>query len=287
MRRRNWVPVILFALLLTACSSTTFVYNRLDFFIPWYVGKYVDLDRAQEEQLDALLVPFLQWHRQDELPAYSNWLATVREGLKAPLDVAQLRAWGEQTQAAWDRVELRGLDWMIAIGENLSDAQVAAFIAELRETQAEYEDEDLSRDNDQYREEARENLEDQLEDFLGQINDAQESMLDSAVAQLWRADRTWLAERARWLDRLEQILQRQPGWQEELRRAVIERESFNSAEYLATYEHNSTVLYAVIAEVINSRSERQDRHLQRKLDGLQRDLARLAAPAGEPGAAGS
>ena len=29
--------------LLGACSSTTFLYNRLDFLLPWYLGDYADL----------------------------------------------------------------------------------------------------------------------------------------------------------------------------------------------------------------------------------------------------
>ena len=62
---------LLAALLLTlvGCSSTTFVYNRLNLIIPWYVGKYVDLSRDQKKVLDAELQPFLQWHRHEELPA--------------------------------------------------------------------------------------------------------------------------------------------------------------------------------------------------------------------------
>ena len=48
----------LLLLMLTGCSGTTFVYNRLDFLIPWYVGKYVDLTRLQKQLLDEQLDPF-------------------------------------------------------------------------------------------------------------------------------------------------------------------------------------------------------------------------------------
>ncbi len=57
-------------LVLTACSGTTLVYNRLDTILPWYVDDYVDLDNPQQQLLDQTLQPFLRWHRQQELPRY-------------------------------------------------------------------------------------------------------------------------------------------------------------------------------------------------------------------------
>ncbi len=275
MRRQLWVIVAVLALLLAGCSSTTFVYNRLDFFVPWYVGKYVHLDHDQKQELRVLLEPFLEWHREEELPAYLALLDRAELELEQPVTAAQLEALGEALQEAWSRIESRGLEWMIALAEGLSEEQLAEFMAELRDKQADYEEEDLGRDDEEYRKDARENLEEQLEDLLGRIDADQEALLDEAASKLWRADRTWLAERARWLDRLEQILQREPGWKDELRRAIAGREAYNSAEYLETYEHNAAVLYAVIAEVLNSRSERQEKHLRREIEDLREDLSRL------------
>jgi hypothetical protein len=39
--------LVLTLFLLSGCSSTTFFYNRLDFILPWYLDKYVDLNRAR------------------------------------------------------------------------------------------------------------------------------------------------------------------------------------------------------------------------------------------------
>ncbi len=44
---------------LGACSSTTLVYNRMDFLLPWYLDDYAELDNEQEKYLDELLSPFL------------------------------------------------------------------------------------------------------------------------------------------------------------------------------------------------------------------------------------
>ena len=67
LRRGLWHTVVGLLLLcvLAGCSSTSFFYNRLDFFVPWYLGDYVSLDRSQDELLENQLQPFLAWHRQD------------------------------------------------------------------------------------------------------------------------------------------------------------------------------------------------------------------------------
>jgi len=75
--------LLLFSLIfLVGCSSTTFVYNRIDFLLPWYLESYVDLNREQKQDLKQLLIPFFKWHREEELP---NYLAII-EDLELALD---------------------------------------------------------------------------------------------------------------------------------------------------------------------------------------------------------
>jgi len=259
---RTWCAALL-GLLLAGCSSTTFLYNRLDFIVPWYVGGYVDLDREQKRQLAGKLEPFLFWHREVELPAYLGILDKANAALDGDVSEEQLAA----------------------LGETLSQVQLAQFIDRLREEQREFEEDDLSRDDTVYRQDVLGRLEDNLEDYLGRLQPGQRDMLAVAVARLRRGDGVWLGERARWLDRLQALLQREPGWQDDLRQAIATREEFNSALYREIYEHNAAVVYAALAEVLNSRSERQDDRLRRKLLDLREDLEVLIGQAPEQTAA--
>ena len=47
---------------------------------------YVDLDAEQEAYLDELLVPFLAWHRAQELPVYLTALNNIEDSLDQPVD---------------------------------------------------------------------------------------------------------------------------------------------------------------------------------------------------------
>jgi len=259
-------------LLLTACSSTTFFYNRLDFLIPWYMGRYVDLDREQSDFLDAQLTPFLSWHRQEELPRYLDLLDQAEALLDQELTAGDIETLSLAAEDAWLRVEDRGLAWMIDLGNQLSDEQMAEFIDELRKRQTKYEKKYLPRSEEDYREDAYENLRDSLQDYMGRLESDQRDVLRESVQGLQRSDAIWLEERARWIDKLESILQRDAGWEDRLRVAIDTREETVSEAYTATYENNLAVVHEAVARTVNSRTEKQDRRLRREIQGLRDDL---------------
>ena len=267
-------------LTLVGCSSTTFFYNRLNIIIPWYVGKYVDLSRDQKKFLDQQLEPFLYWHRREELPQYLELLDEIENILDGQVNQEQVAAIAGGFEGAWLRIEIRGLEWMLSLGEALSREQMAAFMTALREKQVEYEEEYLSRSEEEYRKDAYENLEDSSQDFFGRLDWGQRGILEQAANQLQRSDAIWLRERSRWLDRMEVILQREQGWQQAMRDALANREESTSADYLAVYEHNSQAIYAALAKLANSRSEKQDKRLRKQLADLREDIESLIAKAG-------
>ncbi len=264
-------------ILLSGCSSTTFLYNRLDFIVPWYVQKYVDLDRVQTQSLKEMLQPFLAWHRTRELPAYLALLDDVEALLKTEVSSEALRTILLDAEAAWLRTEDKGLDWLIGLGEQLSSEQINEFITELRDKQKEYEEEYLDRSEEEYREDAYDNLMDSTQDYLGRLDALQREVYRDAAEQLLRSDAIWLRERAVWLDRLENILRREPGWQQVLRDSLVNREQSRSVEYRETYEHNLQVVLNAVAAVLNSRDQKQDRRLHGKVNDLREDLQALIA----------
>lgn len=264
--------------LLAGCSSTQFFYNRLDFLIPWYLSGYVDLDGSRRELLEDRVDAFLGWHRRSELPRYAALLARAEAMLDSPVTAPVVEDLAIAAEVEWVRLRDRAVDELINVGEALDDDQVASFMATLRERQVEYEEKYLDRDDETYREEACESLIDNLEDYLGRIGRDRQRGICRRLADLRRSDAVWLAERQRWLDWLEDTLQRPPGWQTTLRERVGNWESTVSSTYLDIYQHNTALIYRAVAAAVDQRSERQDRHLRRKLAGLRRDLTELSAP---------
>ena len=136
---RVWVVVALFVV--SACSSTTYVYNRLDFLLPWYMDDYVDLDAEQEAYLDELLVPFLAWHRAQELPVYLTALNNIEDSLDSPSTAEIVGTLFTNFESAWPRFQREGLRQLLDLGARLSDEQIAALLEALWEQQRAFEEE--------------------------------------------------------------------------------------------------------------------------------------------------
>ncbi|MEQ9396330.1 DUF6279 family lipoprotein [Haliea sp.] len=279
-RARLWLAALLLVVL-AGCSSTRFAYNRLDFLVPWYLGDYVSLDRDQGRLLKTELQPFLTWHRRHELPRYVALLDRIEGKLERELTVADMRILTGEAELAIYRLQDRALNWMLALGEELRDEQMAEFLAGLQEQQSEYEEKYLERDDAEYRADACERLQDNARKYVGRLQREQKAGLAAACDDLRRSDSLWLEARAQWLVRLERILQREPGWQETLRQALVQRDETVSADYRSTYDHNAMVIQLAVANLLNSRSERQDAHLRRELGKLRRDLVALVEQGGQ------
>ena len=277
---------LLVAVLLAGCSSTTFVYNRLHILIPWYVDDYVDLSGGQDRQFRERLQAYLAYHRREHLPDYIALLNEVEQALAGELTPEELRILLQRGQGELAELQAETLDWALAVGETLSDAQIAAFIVSLRDKQQEYREEYLGRDEDRFRRDSADDLQDYLADYLGRLSDDQRRLVEGATAKLIRWDRFWLAERGQWIDRLEEILAREPGWQERVRVAVATRYDRAPADYRQAYDHNQALLLDTVAAIVDERSERQDRHLRRKLRSLRSDMCTLVEAVEDAGEAG-
>ena len=95
--------------------------------------------------------------------------------------------------------------------------------------------------------------------------------------RLLRSDAAWLSERAAWLEKLEVVLERKPGWEQRLRDAVVANRESLPSDYVRIYENNMEVIFAAVAELLNERSERQTKYLQSRLAELREDFETLIA----------
>jgi len=268
------VSTLLLVLMLAACS-TGFVYNRLDWLIPLYLNRYVDLDREQKGWFKVELAPLLDWHRHEELPRYLAFIDRIEQDSANELVPADIAAWIDEATLAWFRVEARGLDLLLALGEQLSDDQIEAFQDKLRERQTEYEEKYLTRSDARYLRESTAALRRNLQRFLGRLDKAQNQRVQQAAKELQRSDALWLQERALWLERIGAELQRAPGWTERVRQLAAARDSFIGDDYQRMVDHNSRVLQAAVADVLNSRSARQDQRFARELQKWRSRFERL------------
>ena len=264
---------------LGGCSSTKFAYNRLDFLLPWYLGRYVDLDSEQADWFDTRIEGLLAWHRSEELPRYVAFLDALDRDLDRSVTLAQVQDYTDTLELAWYRVRDPGLEELLLLGERLTAEQIDGFIGELRKRQEKYERKYLDRSEEEFREDAADSLRDNLEDYLGRLSTAQEERVERTAGALARTDREWLDERAAWVDDMERLLRREPGWQAAIRRSILNWEAQLDEATLAVYDRNTLLVQELIVDIVNGRSERQDRRLRNRIEDLRDDLSDLSGQA--------
>ena len=271
---RTIAVLFLVVLIATGCS-TTFTYNRLDWLIPWYVDGYVDLTREQRQLLRERLEPTLQWHREEELARYLEILDGIESDLSGPVSAAQVSRWVEEILEAAGRIEQSMMTVALDFGSNISDQQMDEFIEKLWEQQQEYEEEFLTRNDEEYRQDNYENLVDFMQEYLGRLSEPQKTVLADAASSMQRFDSAWLEERAAWLKTLEPLLQRQSDWQEQVHRAYSEREDKRTPEYQAILQNNMEVVTDAIAQVLNLASEQQRDKALNEIEDWRRKIRKL------------
>ncbi len=271
----RWTWLVLLALL-AGCSSTTFLYNRLDTLISWYLSDYVSLTREQDALFDKQLEALHDWHRREELPQYIVLLDAVDEALDSPLTDAELNVLYNRFLAVAERLRVKMTAVAIDFGSELSLEQRLEFVASIRDNQQTWYDERIDMDDDAYRKLLVNRFTDNLADFLGRLNDEQRQLIDERTKGMLRLHEEWHTQRSHWLDRLEAALRDNPdNWQVPVKRALDSWDSGQSDGYRATFAHNQRTSQRLILDIVNGRTARQDKRLRGVIADYRKDFASL------------
>lgn len=271
--------VSLILVLVSGCSANRFLYNRLDTFVNWWIDDYVDFSAEQQDDFDADLSVVLQWHRAEELPRYkvliTESLAALDDGVAMP----EATKIADDIDDAVSRIQAQFLSVLLAIAESMTDDQINEFLTKVDEDQLEYRDKRLSRSDDTYYRDSAESLEGLAKRLLGRLNKDQREEIAKASMELTRLDGLWHADRAKWGASLRAILEDRSGpWREQIVALVDDRETQRIPKYVAAIDRNGDIILQLLVDVINQRTERQDRHLRSFLGDLIDDIDALSAP---------
>ena len=270
--------LLVFAFVLAGCSANRFLYNRADTFVRWTIDDYVDLTSEQQKQFDADLDGLLEWHRRDELPLYREFIVSSLDALEGGVTIDEAILISGGIDEAANRLQVKLVDLLLGSAEGLTDGQIRDFLDELDRQQEEYAQERLIRDNIEYADDAADSLRRLGKRLLGRLNGDQKALIQSRSTELMRIDRLWHEDRSAWGAKLGTILEsRLPGWQTEVRVLGDTRSEARTPAYVAGIEHNGDVILGLLVEVINGRTDRQDRRMRGFLDDLIADIDALTA----------
>ena len=278
LSHRALLTALLILTVLSGCSANRFLYNRLDTFVNWWIDDYVALSVEQQVAFDAGLSSVLQWHRYDELPRYKTIIEESLVALEGGVTLAEAELIADDIDQAVVRLQEQMLELLLDVGDSLTDEQVTEFLSTIDEDQATYREKRLSRSDDKYFEDSADSLEDLVKRLLGRLSRDQKQLIKSTSRELTRLDGLWHADREKWGASLRAILeQRSEGWRGDIVGLVEDREAERIPDYVAAIDRNGEIILALLVDVINSRSERQDSRLRDFLSDLAEDIDALSA----------
>lgn len=271
---RLLVVLIITALATSACSRTSFFYHRIPTLINWAVDDYLTLDKQQQSQFDEALNELLDWHQTEELPKYVDLLdrLIVRLDSSTPLRVEDMAIWQAEADTYSEALQLQAVRSLAGLIPSLSAAQHQELRQALDKKQAELDSKYVDRNDERYRQDAIDNLEDNLSDYLGRLTKTQKTDINAAAQNMIRYDTVWLARRKEWFDGFYALVTN-PGLDAEasLVAFLTRSERAPAAEYV----HNTEVIMRAMVDVLNARTDKQNRKLISKLTNLRDDLATL------------
>ena len=269
--------ILLFSLIfLVGCSSTTFIYNRIDFLLPWYLESYVDLNQEQRQKLNELLEPFFEWHREEELPKYVKIIEDFESILDEKIKLAYIEAITNEVEQSWFRLEDNMIAWVIPMTRELSDEQINEFLQTMQSKTAQNENKYLSRNLQTYQNDNYKRIRKNLRRFLGGMNKDQLDLIDIASKEMIRVDGQWIDNRKALIENLKVILKRGDSWELDLEN-ITHRDDKVASNYRRTYSHNIAVNERLFVEILNSRTEKQDKKLRSQLLRYKTDIKTLIA----------
>ena len=256
---------------LTGCSSTTFVYNRIDILLPWYLGSYVDLSRDQKQYLDELLIPFFNWHRHEELPRYAEIINSVQGLLDSEVEVKNIVLITQDVEESWFRLEDELLLWIIPLTKDLTDEQINNFLQVMQTKIIESENKYLKRNDQVYQKDNYNRLRKNLRRFIGTMNKEQLDLVKIASKSMRRVDAEWIQNRKKLVANLGSILQREEGWEQRFI-SITHRDDLVSKNYRDNYAYNIDVTHHLIAAILNTRTKKQDKKIRAQLKRYRTDI---------------
>lgn len=245
---------------LGGCSAVRLAYDNADTLLAWQANSWFDFQGELAEERDRRIAAFLAWHRAHALPQYARLAEEAARRLERRLVRADLE-WAYDVAFAQIREALAAAAWEAApLLDRLEAENLSHFEARLAEENRKFAREHLRPPPEERRKQRLQRTVDRLEDWLGDLSEAQLRLVRSYNERAPLADEM----RAREHQRL----------QRELVAMLRAREATRKlADWAPNWDRNREPAYAEAIRRIRTETMDMLLDLDRTLTGAQRRAA--------------
>lgn len=267
--------------LLSAACSTQISYRFADTFVEWELNEFVDLNNAQQQQVNLAITELHHWHATNELPFYAQQLQILRDKIATQsLTEADIAETYNIAFSAWQRM-LTGIEpYALTLLPNLTDAQVAQIEAELAKRLAE-EREELAeaKTSEERQAQLRKRARKNAQSWLRRATPVQERLLNQWSDERLPTRGLWLDYTAQWHSRFVQALNERQNLKQFptlLNQLLFNSDMLYSKALAERIEHNRELTMALMYNLYQSLNNKQRQRVVAKLDEYIEDFNELA-----------
>lgn len=283
MMRRWWLLIAL--LLLQGCSAIKLGYQQLPTLSYWWLDNYLSFSDAQTVRIKESLDSLQRWHRQQELPLYTQLLSRAAISSQSPVQAPDVCALWTEGQARADRLVQEALRQTGPVIASLSPRQLNHLTRHFGLKNEDWEKQWLRGSSEERLKRRLNTAIDRYSDFYGELTPSQTALLQSQMGLSEWTPEWGLLQRKRQQQDLLAALQKIQ--QQSLSQSHIEAELFGvwqrwtqppQASDAALAQRLRTQACQNLADFHNSTSAEQRQRAVRRLRSYERDLLDLMRP---------
>ncbi|WP_394182978.1 DUF6279 family lipoprotein [Marinomonas posidonica] len=277
MKKTKFSLVLLFSVLLSACSSS-FVYNNLDWLLYWYVDDYIELTTEQKALLDERVDSWHAWHRSEELKTYESQLNALRSQLQtAPLDQQQWLNVFDEIQQNVQRLRDKISPELALLAPYLSPSQIDDFLSVWQKKREERLSREAAESKEARLADRQQDLIKQVEDNIGKLTPEQMQIIQRYVQAFTPTFELRMAYQMRLQTMVKDLFadRKSPDFSQRLSSIMIHPEQYKTPQHNVASEHNKILYAKMLAELNHSLTEKQRQSFDDELQDWLQFLAGL------------
>ena len=289
---RRWLLVLAAAAALAGCGTVMrVVYNNGDFALRVMANEYFDTNGDQSEILKAQLARFHEWHRREELPAYSRIFESAAERAARGLTPEDATWAIVSVRERYRQVVTQAAEDGAPVIATLKPDNYAALERKFADVNAKFTKDYLAGDQAKRDKARAKGFEERFEWFVGDLTDAQAALILRFVQAQPRMNEVRLADRKRRQQEFVALIrqyQGSPELAERMRVFFVNWERDRGAEHAKLAREWEDRLVDLVLEIDRTLTPDQRARLVGRFESLADDcrvLARQGRPASDTRAA--
>ncbi|HET8706894.1 MAG TPA: DUF6279 family lipoprotein [Pseudomonadales bacterium] len=269
-------------MLLSSGCAVHWVYNQLDWLIPWYARDYLDLNSEQKTWLKTRVGAHLDWHRRTQLPQYAALLremaVLVENNSLSEADVVRI---SNQINSLSEQIVTAAAPDLIQLFKGSDDKQLAKLFDKIEKDNKDFKKTYVDVTPDKQNELELEQMRGFLKKWLGGLSSEQKALLEK-WAQEWKPLKADLyAEQLRWQADFRTCLsqRKSPEFDACMTKILLGGEAFYSDTYRQKYQYNVQLTNLLWLDVNRSLNAKQRKHAVQQLRDIADECTQLAAEA--------